>query len=61
MSSLKEYEIIEMLDGNQSDFEYYDYDDDENELNENEGTYILFYVIFYTLTYKKEVFLFFIV
>lgn len=51
MTSHKDYEITEMLDGNLSDFDYFENEDEENEDDEwyqNEGTlYILFYVIFY--------------
>lgn len=38
MSSLNEFEIIEMLDGNQSDFDFFENDDDEDEMTLNEGT-----------------------
>lgn len=40
MSSLKDYEIIEMLDGNQSDYDYFEYDDEEGEWDQNEGKYM---------------------
>jgi len=35
MSSLNEYEIIEMLDGNQSDYDFFENDDEDDEMTQN--------------------------
>lgn len=43
MSSLNKFEIIEMFDGNQSDFDYFENDDEVDEWDQNEGSYILFF------------------